>query len=244
MLTNCTMAETLDTAKVQADICNFSNDSKTHEVYLYTGIVFSIAVIFVALRIAGKVLAKRVTPDDWIIIVAMLLTAIPCGCVFAMAGTGFGNHLWDLEHGQLRQCLQFFYISWSTYVIVLGLIKISLIMFYLQIFVERKFRIACYIILAYIAISTLAIFLATIFSCLPVKAFWNRDINGRCLDINALAYANSGSAIAQDIIILILPLSVIRKLQMKRYRKIAVGLMFSVGTLYVVPPARLSHSLG
>lgn len=227
------MTETLDTAKVQASLCSLSNDSATREVYLHTSIIFSIAVLFVALRMAGKILAKRISPDDWIILVAMLLTTIPCGCVLAMTGMGFGEHVWNLKHGQLRQCLQFFYISWSTYVIVLGLIKISLIIFYLQIFLQRKFRIICYIVLVYIIASTLVIFLATIFSCLPVEAFWNRDIKGKCLDINALAYANSGSAIAQDIIILILPLTVIQKLNMKRYQKIAVGLMFSVGTLYV-----------
>lgn len=179
-----------------------------------------------------------------------------------VTGIGFGKHLWNLQHGQLKQCLRFcishllhhlsipyanrnliVYVSWSTYVIVLGLIKISLLMFYLQIFPSRRFRIGCYITLAYIIISTIVIYLATIFACLPIKAFWDRDVKGKCLDINALAYANSGSAIAQDIIILALPLSVIRGLKMKRYKKIAVGLMFSVGALYVFLPVPLPTGL-
>jgi hypothetical protein len=71
------------TAVVQADLCNLSNESRTREVVLYTAIVFSIAVIFVALRLTGKIIAKRITPDDYILIAAMLLTAVPVGCVFA-----------------------------------------------------------------------------------------------------------------------------------------------------------------
>lgn len=162
--------------------------------------------------------------------------------------------MWNLQSGQLKQCLRYcrysrphesalkiltlqfaVFISWSTYVLVLGLIKISLVMFYLQIFISHRFRIIAYIVLTYIALSTIGIYLVTIFSCTPVNSFWDRDIKGRCLDINAVAYANSGSAIAQDIIILVLPLASVRKLKTNKYRKIAVGIMFAVGTLCVPP---------
>jgi hypothetical protein len=122
------------------------------------------------------------------------------------------------------------YISSSFYVLVLALIKVSLVFFYLEIFRTRQFRLSAYAVLMYIIINSLVIFFLTVFSCTPLPAFWNRDIDGKCLDVQALAYANSASAIVQDIILLILPLASIRNLQMKRYRKIAVGLMFSIGT--------------
>ncbi|KAH7072137.1 hypothetical protein BKA63DRAFT_577881 [Paraphoma chrysanthemicola] len=230
MLTNCTMADSLGTSRVQADICGFSNESKRMQMFWYTGVVYSLAVLFVALRIAGKVVSKRLSWDDWVVVAALLLTTIPLACVLAMTKIGFGEHLWNLEDGRLMPILRFFYISWSTYVVVLGLIKVSLVLFYLQIFQTRQFRIAAYAIMAYIMINTLIIFLLTIFACDPVLSFWNRDIKGKCMDIQALAYANSASAILQDVILLVLPLAFIRKLQMKRYRKIAVGVMFSIGT--------------
>jgi hypothetical protein len=86
-------------------------------------------------------------------------------------------------------------------------------------------------VLSYIVASTLAIFLASIFACIPVHSVWDRDVNGKCINRQALAFANSGSAIVQDVILLIMPLMCIRKLHMKRYRKFAVGLMFAIGTL-------------
>ena len=124
------------------------------------------------------------------------------------------------------------YIAWSAYVIVLGLIKVSLVLFYLQIFQSPKFRIASYIIIVFIIINNTAIFLVTIFSCKPIHSFWNRDIKGKCLDINAIAFANSGCAMFQDIVILVLPMFCIKRLNMRKFRKLAVALMFTIGTLY------------
>ncbi|KAF2122235.1 hypothetical protein BDV96DRAFT_609196 [Lophiotrema nucula] len=244
MLANCTMADALGTAKVQADICHFSDESTTREVTIYTVTVFTIGAISVALRITGKLVAKRVSSDDWIIIAAILLASIPCGCVLAMTQLGFGEHLWNLQPRHLLRVLRLFYIAESAYVIVLGLIKVSLVMFYLQIFDQsRKFRITAYGVFIYIVINTSIIFFLTLFSCKPVESFWDRDVKGNCMDINALAYANSASAIVQDIILLILPLAMVRNLNMKRYRKIAVGLMFSIGTFGCITTIFRLHAL-
>lgn len=111
-------------------------------------------------------------------------------------------------------------------------------MFYIEVFPFQRTRIACYIILACIVINTIIIFFLTVFSCAPVAYFWDRDLRGKCLNTTALAFANSGTAIVLDLVLLILPLSSIRNLNMKRYRKYAVGLMFCIGTLYVTcfPP--------
>lgn len=58
-----------------------------------------------------------------------------------------------------------------------------------------------------------------------------------------LGYANSISAIVQDVILVILPMSYIRNLQMKRSRKIAVAVMFLIGSLCVFPqPPPSSHT--
>lgn len=110
------------------------------------------------------------------------------------------------------------------------MIKISLVLFYLEIFKTPTFRMTAYIFLVYLIVNSLVIFFIAICACKPIHSFWNRDIKGQCINIQAAAYANSASAIVQDIILLILPLVFIRKLQMKRYRKIAVGFMFVIGT--------------
>lgn len=111
------------------------------------------------------------------------------------------------------------------------MIKISLVLFYLEIFKTRKFRITAYIFLVFLVANSLAMFGIAMFTCTPVDSFWNRDIKtGKCINLQAGAYFISGSSLLQDIILLVLPIMFIRNLQMKRYRKIAVAIMFVVGT--------------
>lgn len=103
-----------DTSRVQRDLCNLSDESKTGEVILYTSIVYSIAFLSVTLRIVGKVVSKRLSWDDAMVVAALLLTAIPLGCVLDMALKGFGEHLWNLEDGRLLPILRYCeYFYWD-----------------------------------------------------------------------------------------------------------------------------------
>lgn len=176
-----------------------------------------------------------------------------------MAGLGFGNHIWDLQNGALSQILRLckyiytksqirssdrqgalcpdivilVYISEIIYVASLALIKVSLVSMYLRIFwAYLPFKFVCYGALLFILLPSAAIILVTIFSCQPVAYFWDRDIpNGTCLDVSALAYANSGFAVAQDATLILLPIFMLWGLNMSRKKKIFIGLMFAVGSI-------------
>ncbi|KAL5371092.1 hypothetical protein DPSP01_014496 [Paraphaeosphaeria sporulosa] len=230
------MADSLNTAKVQQDLCHLSNESKQHDVYIYTITCYTIAASFVLLRVIGRIVTRRFALDDYIVVAALLFTAVPLGLVLKMAGIGFGEHLWNLQQGQLLQNLRFFYVAWITYTFVLGLTKISLTLLYNEVFPSPGAQLGSFVLLGWIAINTLILIFLTTFNCNPVNAFWDRDIkHAKCFDINAIAYANSASAIAQDVALLIFPLACIRTLNMTRWRKIMVGFMFAIGTLYVFP---------
>ncbi|KAF9694409.1 hypothetical protein EKO04_007689 [Ascochyta lentis] len=236
ILANCTMADSLGTAKVQADLCNLPHESKTSILLASLTTVYTTVCLFVALRFATRVLTKRVRADDWFILAALLLATAAYASAYAMVQHNFGKHLWDLEPGQLQAALKYFYVCWNLYVITLGLVKVSLIAFYLQVFRDRRFRISCYVVLGYIVLSTLIIQFLTVFACTPIQSFWDRDIKGKCLDVGAIGFANSANAILQDSIILILPMPSLSKLQMKSWRKVAVAFMFAVGALISLDP--------
>lgn len=102
-MTNCVQ----DTSRVQRDLCDLSDESKTGELILYTSIVYSIAFLSVVLRIAGKAVSKRLAWDDAMVLSALLLTAIPLGCVLDMAFKGFGEHLWNLQDDMLLPILRY-----------------------------------------------------------------------------------------------------------------------------------------
>lgn len=83
MLANCTMQDSLETARVQADLCNLSKESQRLDIFMWTGIIYSIAVVFVCLRIAGKLVNKRLALDDYIVVCAIVFCALPVGCAIA-----------------------------------------------------------------------------------------------------------------------------------------------------------------
>lgn len=97
--------------------------------------------------------------------------------------------------------------------------------------------------MAYIIISTTIIFFLSVFLCSPVESFWNRDIKGKCISPKNVSYANSASAIVQDLILLVLPLFYIRNLQVNRWRKLAVSLMFATGTFGCITTIVRLHTL-
>ena len=153
-----------------------------------------------------------------------------------MASLGFGDHVWDLQDGALTRILRLLYVSEIMYIVVLAITKASIVCMYLRIFwAYRPFQIICYTVLAFITLSSAVITILTIVSCEPIAYFWNRDIaNGSCLDVTALAYANSGFAVAQDLIITLLPIYMLWSLNMNRKKKFFIGIMLAVGGLGVI----------
>ncbi|KAI3394091.1 hypothetical protein diail_3215 [Diaporthe ilicicola] len=228
---NCTMQGSLDMARYTAAACGLSDESQSTRVVIAVSCFFVGTAVFVMLRTLSKLMTRTLYAEDHIITFAVTLAMAPFVCVLYMAVLGFGSHLWSLKDGALLQILRLFYASEIVYVVVLALIKVSIITMYIRIFwAYRPFYIACYVVLTFVILSSSIITILTILSCRPVQFFWNRDIlGGACLDITALAYANSGLAVFQDLIIVVLPMFMLWNLQMSRKKKVFIGIMFALG---------------
>ncbi|KAH7077978.1 hypothetical protein BKA63DRAFT_440292 [Paraphoma chrysanthemicola] len=235
MLANCTMYDTLNTLRVQRNICNLSTESNSGKFFIHVLIVYSLIVLFLILRLAGKWAGRRWSNDDYTAIFNCLLVGVPVALICAAAKLGFADHTWNLEHGALRKILLYFWLAWPLYTINLGLIKVSVVLFYIQIFhTAPHFKRVAYGVLGYIVVNTAILWFVTVFVCRPVSSFWNQDIKGTCMNLQALSYASSACSIVQDVILLVLPLFWIRNLQMKTYRKVGVALMFGVGSFGLI----------
>jgi hypothetical protein len=93
------------------------------------------------------------------------------------------------------------------------------------------FRTTVMAIIAFVIASGLAFIFAIIFQCSPIAGAWDKTLSSKCVDVNALAFANSGVSIAQDLIVLFLPVSELVGLQMSLRKKLSVLGMFSIGGL-------------
>ncbi|KAH7353624.1 integral membrane protein [Plectosphaerella cucumerina] len=228
---NCTMQDTLGVARVQAGICQLphTDDGKKTLVILFS--LVGVAFLAYIMRIVSKIVTHSLDFEELIISTAVGLTIVPIVCVKYMVDLGFGKHLWDLEDGALLKGLRLFYIAEVVYIVVLALTKASIIWMYIHIFrTSKTFRNWSHGVLALLALSTLIITPLTIFSCRPLRFFWNKDIRGgTCLDVNALAYAHSGMAIVFDVIIITMPIGMLWRLNMALRRKLLIGVMFAIG---------------
>ena len=78
--------------------------------------------------------------------------------------------------------------------------------------------------------------LLSVFQCVPVRAAWTKwegAVQAKCMDANALGWANAAANIFFDLVILILPLPELARLAMSWERKIHVLLLFGMGSLSV-----------
>lgn len=161
---------------------------------------------------------------------------------------GFGEHVWEIDINGIPDLLYWcktsgllfspgsdflVYLCEVLYVVTIALIKTSILLFYLQVFPLRSFRIQCWSVMGFCAVCSLVFTIVTIFQCHPLSYAWNKNIHGTCIDYNRAAWANAAFNILQELLILALPISEIRKLQLERKKKIGLYIMFGLGGLWV-----------
>lgn len=123
------------------------------------------------------------------------------------------------------------FISATTYIVILGAIKVSLCLLYIEIFPDQQTRNVTYIIMGFIITSSGILYLVSVFGCKPIRGYWHLDIGAKCLNMNAIGFAVSSFSIVEDVILLLWPLFCIRRLNMVWRRKLAVSFMTAIGTL-------------
>jgi hypothetical protein len=128
--------------------------------------------------------------------------------------------------------IQYFYLYQIFYKTLVGTTKMSFVFLYLDLFPIPTFKIVCQVVNASILAAMIAFVGATIFQCTPIPFFWDRTIpHGHCISTAAFWYGHAAWNTAVDIIVLLLPIPVIRSLQMGNNQKFAVLGVFGLGAL-------------
>jgi hypothetical protein len=121
-------------------------------------------------------------------------------------------------------------------------IKLSLIIFYHRIFTtrQRRFKVALYVVAAYLVAWTIASLIVFIVQCTPIPFFWYRayalaglkpPIEGWCLPSDSHQAAPGILNSLSDILILVLPGVALWPLQMRKTKKLGLFFVFSLGAL-------------
>lgn len=198
----------------------------------------SLALLMVILRVVDRIWSKKVGLgwDDYSVVTAMLL-ALPLNFLcFAMAHHGMGKDLWTLTFPNITMTLKLLYVTEIFYMPAEMFVQLSLLAFYIRVFVEDANKIYIKALIGIVAAFGIANTFTLVFQCTPVPYFWTSwtgDQVGHCININLFSWIRAAIEIAIDVVIIVIPLPMLLKLHMNWRKKLQVMAMFSVGFVYV-----------
>ncbi|KAJ4418118.1 hypothetical protein N0V82_005782 [Gnomoniopsis sp. IMI 355080] len=73
-----------------------------------------------------------------------------------------------------------------------------------------------------------------VFSCTPVKSYWNYTIPGHCIDYNLALHIISSTNVVTDALILVLPMPLVWRMNTNLTRKMQISGVFLLGAIVTV----------
>ncbi|KAI0842679.1 hypothetical protein F5Y06DRAFT_292616 [Hypoxylon sp. FL0890] len=194
-----------------------------------------ITFAFVAARFYCRsyIIRRSWTIDDYVVAGTMISIIIHAVLMANATYHGMGLHIWQFTPELNSEYYLWIGISSEFYVLSLAGFKSSLILLYLQIFgVNHKFRIACYITLFYTLGYLTCNALTEFLGCNPIAKKWEMNLPGHCINSIAANIAYGAGHMTSDLIIGILPLTMVWRLQFPTTKqKIGLSLALSSGLL-------------
>ncbi|KAL2831735.1 hypothetical protein BDW59DRAFT_157697 [Aspergillus cavernicola] len=174
-------------------------------------------------------LVKAFGWDDSIMILAMLFYIVFCSCMIGGSLWGTGKHLLDLTAKQRTMAMKYWFLCNVTYAVSSVLAKISVSIFLLRVMLFPSHRTALLAVTGLAVATGIVFFVLLVIQCSPVSFWWTRmsgDTDGKCGYVDAIAimlYLLSASSAIFDLTVGLLPIFLVRKLQMNHQTKVAVA---------------------
>jgi len=223
-----------------SEIADLGSNHNTVVIVTHTILVL-LATISVILRIyCRRKTGLKLWWDDYFILLGLLFTYGVTIDVFVGLSVGFGHHIITLGYYEIINFGKMYWAGQLIFVVALTTIKISILFFYLRIFPGGRFRSAVICVGALQIAWCISVFAAVLFSCTPVKYFWDKNGpygNGHCINITAMLYAATSTGFLADVSVWCLPIAPLWALQMQLSRKIVIIAIFLLGGLVCISAA-------
>ncbi|KAI9930819.1 hypothetical protein MW887_011577 [Aspergillus wentii] len=213
---------------------NFDNpDGSEYEIYSISIALCSTATVVLLLRLYTRVAILRgLSSDDLCCVMGQI-----CAWIFAILSilnikNGYGVHIWDLYADKLKPFKQYDLAEEGIYALGVWFVKTSILLFYLRLSPEKRFRQMTFAIMAFVAVySILSIFLFT-FGCNPIAAQWDMTLmdHATCIDQLAFVYANAVFNVVSDVVTLVLPIRLCWSLQTRFRQKLLLMIVLVMGS--------------
>ncbi|KAI8711273.1 CFEM domain-containing protein [Fusarium sp. LHS14.1] len=190
------------------------------------------AAILFAMRIVSKAVGHIPWghDDNLILAVFPVVVAFNVFCQI-MPSKGLGLDIWTVRDDDITTFLIYLLSCEFAYAISLGLIKLSILLFFLRIFPSRKFQVVVRWTMGLTILLSFIYLILFLIQRMPLWLFWegwkDKTPRGVIVDGKAMGISHGALNVALDIWMLILPLSQLLKLGVKFKKKVGVIAMFS-----------------
>ncbi|CUS06728.1 unnamed protein product [Tuber aestivum] len=197
-----------------------------------------LSTLFVCLRFYCRYfIVQNVGLDDWIMLVA-LVSAWQIGVINVyQVKYGSGTHMKDLPFTPdfFVKTLKVWYAYQIVYLIALFFVKISILAFYRRLSPAQGYQTAIKVVAAAVTVYTIAMVFVNAFECPkdPTLA-WAPTFPKGCNNLVPVYYAQAGFNIFSDLVILVLPLPSLIRLQVSKRRRVALVVVFCIGSIAVI----------
>lgn len=202
----------------------------------------AIDLVVVIARLWVRIKLTKLGYDDYVILVALAGFIIMCAFCFTALSYGFGITdpavIATLRNYDQMNASKYFTVSQITYVASFPIVRISVALVLLRIVQESMPRVKRMLIISMviIAIYALGCLLVDVLQCIPLKVVWG-DGTGKCMSFKHLAglgFAVSALDIASALFYAVLPIFLLKGLQIGRRTKIAIMFLLGLGAVTVV----------
>uniref|UniRef100_A0A4E9EEJ9 Rhodopsin domain-containing protein n=1 Tax=Gibberella zeae TaxID=5518 RepID=A0A4E9EEJ9_GIBZA len=217
------------------DNSRYFSESNISSVLIIPHAVLSvIATVFIVLRVwTSRYITKTPsTVDEWVSIAVLLINHALLISEGVCVHYGYGQNIIKVmkEYGGPSDFLRTFIACEITYGLSCAVSKIAVLTMYYRIFsTSRLLRYSTWVMSAMIASWGVAVVFVSIFSCNPIRGFWDKTIASRCIDTNKFYVGITIPNIMFDFATVALPVCEVWKLQMRREKKWAITSIFLLG---------------
>ena len=121
------------------------------------------------------------------------------------------------------------------YSFAIPLPKLVLLLFYIRIFSNPRFKQAVCAVASFVIAWCPAVLFTAIFQCSPVPFAWDKSISGgTCINVLAFYRYIAVPIVLSDVAVLVLPLPIIWQLHMSAKQKLALSGVFLLGSLGLI----------
>ena len=209
------------------------------EGYMAGIITLTVAAVLIAwLRMYVRTfVSQNVGWDDYIMFAASLITIVTNAFLILGYKYGMGRHIYYVPHADLPKVFMWLWAGEPTNLFAVFLVRLSICLFFIRLVPPQK-KIYAWTIWVLIALLTASAVFTSVyyfFECRPIEKVWRpKEVKGKCFSEGvqeAATWLYQATSIIGDLVLLLIPVTLFWRLNVRLRTKIGLIVICSLGIL-------------